>query len=278
MGNDLSRKNRPKFSNPPVVEVVAIAQFSELNEKAFFLNVGKLWDKLGKESFPYLEYKNKAPSLSHESGGVHLELIKGESDFQFPRIWLESEDKGFVMQIQSDRLSLSWRELDRESLSSYSSYERVWASFSNSMRQLSAFAEEHCGSALEVNFLHLAYINVIPFSDFGGAENIHKCIPSVSSENIPSYLGTSEAINFLWDIPIKQNGSRFKIQGVTGADNNTGDRLLRLDLLQRGVVGISLDEEFAAMQSWFDEAHLNIVNTFQDVTSDYMHKEKWGIE
>lgn len=274
----LTEQNRPKFEDPPVIEVVATAQFSPIDEKLFLLSVDKIWESVGKEAFPVMDYKNRRASLSNDNSPMRFEFVDSEDAFHFPRLWFESADRSFVIQMQSDRLSFSWRKLDNKRPSDYSSYEVVWTHFLSSLNAICGFAKNDCKSPLEVNFLELAYINVIPFSDFGGAENIHKCIPSITSENIPPYLGKSEAVNFLWDIPIDAAGAKFKIQGLTGADKNSGDRLLRLDFVQKGAVDLTFDKDSKEIHNWFDEAHLRIVNAFKDMTSEYMHKEIWRIK
>lgn len=121
----LTEQNRPKFEDPPVIEVVATAQFSPIDEKLFLLSVDKIWESVGKEAFPVMDYKNRRASLSNENSPMRFEFVDSEDAFHFPRLWFESADRSFVIQMQSDRLSFSWRKLDNKRPSDYSSYEVV---------------------------------------------------------------------------------------------------------------------------------------------------------
>lgn len=270
--NKLTEKNSPKFDNPPVIEVIALAQFSPIDEKYLLLNVAKIWDVFGRDNFPIIDYKNSylRPSNNNQP------KIKffNEDQFQFPRIWLESSDRRFVMQVQSDRLSISWRRLNDSGKSDYGCYDDIWKKFLKALQIISQLASQN---QLEINFLELCYINLIPFDDFGGADNINNCIPAMKSKVMPGYLGEIETVNFEWETPtIQQTGTKFKIQGLTGTDKNTGDRLLKLSLSQKGAVDIVFGDDTQKINDWFDDAHLKIVYTFKDITSDFMHK-KWSI-
>lgn len=269
---------RPKFKKPPVIEVVATVQFSEIDPKDFFLNIDRIWEKIGKEAFPTLDYKNKRHSLSNEATGLKFEFVGDDGAFQFPRLWIESVDRSFVIQLQSDRLSFSWRKLNDVESSDYSSYEIVWKNFSYILDTLSDFAKAISGKSIEINFMELAYINIIPFSDFGGATKIERCFPSVNPQNFPAYVGIVDGVSFAYEAPIEELGAKFKVQGVTVSDPKSGDRLIRLDLVQRGAADFIFDKHSKEIHTWFDEAHLRIVNTFKDITSEYMHTEIWEIK
>lgn len=274
----LPSKPDPKFDNPPVVEVYATAQFSELEDKDFLLQMNSLWESIGKKEYPELLLKNKQQPLSNVHNAPQLEFIDGDSDFHYPRIWLESADKFYVIQIQADRLSFSWRKISSETEQNYPSYDVVWEKFSSVLNMLSKFSQDTCGKSLEINFLELAYINAIKFDNFGGAENIHTCIPSITSKQIPDYLGSPDTVNFLWETPTTDKNVKFRIQGLTGADRSTGEKLLRLDLTQRGAVDFVFDKDSQKIHTWFEKAHSRIVHTFKDITSNSMHVEKWGIQ
>lgn len=276
----LNIKDSPKFENPPVIEVAITAQFTELDNKSFLTDIDKIWDKLGKENYPEIHFKNRKAKLSDRNKQVHFALVDSEDDFEFPRMWFESADECFVIQMQPDRLSVNWRRLEKKlnkESSDYSSFETVWKHFSNALDIFSNFSKAYCKSSLNINFLELSYINVIPFSDFGGAAKINNCIPALSLENTPSYLGVPQSVNFLWEMPIDNDCSKFFIQGLTHSSKKTGEKLLRLDLTEKGAVDLNFDNDSKGIHNWFADAHLRIVNCFKDITHVEMHK-KWRIK
>lgn len=275
--SSLSEENRPKFNNPPVVEVSATAQFSDLEPSTLMLGISEIWQKIGKTAYPEILIKNKRGRLSHEVKELRFEFMSSEDDFVCPRYWFVSSDKSFVVQIQTDRISVNWRKTEESKDADYSSYEAVWERFAGVMLVMSAFSEEQLGCTLDINFMELSYTNIIPFRDFGGAAEIDKCIPSITSKYIPDYLGKADAVNFLWDTAIDGGISKFRVQGLTALDNKTGENLLRLDYSQRGAVDLAFDKETDKIHNWFNEAHLRIVNAFKDMGSDYMKANVWGI-
>ena len=274
----LSKNNRPKFKTPPVIEVSATAQFSELDNKSFLTDLDKIWEELGKEKYPTIEFKNRRGKLSNSKNDMQFSIKQSDDNFDAPCVWLTSKDLYFVVQIQPNRLSVNWRKVQTDDGSDYSSYEIVWEQFLNALNALSNFTKKYCKSSLEIDFLELAYINVINFNDFGGVENIQQCIPSITYKNIPDYLGQPNTVNFLWETLADKGASKFIIQGLTGADSNTGENLLRLDFIQKGGVDFIFDNDADKIHTWFNDAHLRIVNAFKDITSKYMHTEKWGIK
>lgn len=270
--------SRPKFDNPPVIEVMATVQFSELNKLKFMTYIKEIWNCFSEEEYPIIEYKNSFPSLTNKTENLHFSMSDGDKFDFTPRIWFESKDRQYVIQLQNDRLSLSWRMVDIHAKSTYSKYELIWERFFKLLSSFSDFANNRCSSKLELNFLELKYINLIPFSDFGGVNKIEDCIPSISLSKTPKYLGKPSTVNFSWTSAIDISSSNFKIQGVTIADKNSGDPLLRLDLIQSGKSDIIFDKDSKKIHNWYEDAHLRIINAFKDITSSTLHSDKWKIK
>jgi len=270
-------KTRPKFSNPPVIEVAATIQFSDLGGNALLLSLSEFWKILGEGNYPVVELKQPRMKLSDQAGSVQFALINENDGYAAPRVWFLSEDQTRLVQLQSDRLVFNWRQLDRSN-PSYSSYEIVWKNFQQAMQALTQFSAKYLDKKIEADFVELLYINLIPFSDFGGAANIEACIPSMSFSKMPkAYLAEPNAVNFMWDIPIEEARSTLRIQGLTGPDVVTGEPMLRMDLLQRGAISAVFDKDETKIHNWFDDAHYRIVNTFKSMTGSEMHKQ-WGLQ
>lgn len=263
---------RPKFKNPPVIEVAASIQFADLEGSKILANLEYFWTKLGKDQYPIIEFKQPKSKMSDNQAGFSFAVVNDHDDYPPPRIWFASEDKQRLVQLQPDRLSFNWRKLEPEN-ACYSSYEIVWNNFHASLTALAAFAKDKLGKSIESDLLELLYINMVPFSDFGGMANIERLLPSISYSKFPTtFLDTPNVLNFVWDIPSNDGKSSLKVQGLTASNLVTGEPFLRLDLQQRGAVAAVFDNKAEEIHNWFDEAHLRIVNTFKEITGPEMHK------
>lgn len=272
---------RPKFKKPPVIEVVATVQFAELDNVMLLGNTESLHKAFGekfKRIMPKMPLgKCVIPGVTEETPN-HLSLaFMHEDHFQFPRIWYLSADETHLIQFQSDKLVFNWRKVgpDPETENStYSTFEsKVWTHFDRALKALNGLIVDRTGTALKIEAAELAYINSIPFKDFGGPANLHNCIKGLSLPSL-EWQEPTKIVNFMW-ISNYDKYSTFTVQGLTGSDKMSGDAVLRLDLTTKGAFPNTIAPDSQMLHNWFNDSHLNIVNSFEKITDPTMHT-KWG--
>ena len=265
---------KPKFSQPPVVEVAANVGFHPIDTTKFILSIPLLQKKLGSK-YPKVQIKNEMPEMT----GIHFQQIDNQAPFTSPRFWFESEDTTDLVQISNRKLSFNWRKLKQNDERRYKTYEHVWDGFATSLKALDELvSSEMSGKALSVVSMELAYFNHIKFDDFGGSlAKIEQLIPSHSWLKNAPWFGEPNAFNFTWNIPDADASRNVLIQCFTAVDIGTGDPVLRLEIVVQGYI-ISEDMKIgdARFKKWYEEAHLIIVNTFAAMTAKKVQKEVWG--
>lgn len=266
---------RPKFKNPPVVEVAATLFFQELEPRVLALSVSDLLAALGSD-YKTVEFKHEF----QDRQGISVEQITNESKFEYARYWFESEDKVDLLQISHRRIGFNWRRLKSDDNNRYKTYEHVAKKFNEGLDALDKISSSKNAGIIKPVSMELAYFNHIGFDALKGSlRNISQLFPQFDWFSKASWLKEPNAFNFAWNVPDPEAKRNIVIQCMTAADLSTGEPLLRLEIVVKGNVANEnkvLDREMIA--KWFEEAHLIIVNTFTAITGDVVRKEMWGNE
>lgn len=267
-------KQKVSFKNPPVIEVSATVQFADLPQDWALTNLEKVRAAVGVNDYPKIEFKPPLGKLVPLQIPNELSFkLSSDQEFEFPRIWLMSEDETHLIQIQNDRLSFNWRKLPESSNADYSKFDLVWKKFKDGCVGLDNLIKQEVGQHLQVQAIELAYLNSIPFKAFGGVEKIDTCMKHFISHSDAELIGVPTQINFLWEFNLQ--GTILKAQGLTIKDPNTGDQVLRFDLVTRKFSPSPIKVDSSEFEDWFDIAHDRIIDSFVSLTADTMH-EKWG--
>ena len=114
---DLKKLDKPKFDNPPLVEVVAGIQFERLSNIQT-LDFADIWTHFGKDKFPVYR---EMPPLDNV-GALEISNLP-----PMRRYWFESVKKDALLQLQRDRFIYNWRRppenMDKPNC--YPKYEEV---------------------------------------------------------------------------------------------------------------------------------------------------------
>lgn len=263
-------QSRPKYKTPPLVEVAATLGFETIDPTKLVLSVHDFYSKLGPGY--ELQLKNEVPEIR----GVHIQQVDEHSNLTTPKFWLVHENTTDLIQISNRRLSFNWRKLKSDTDIKYKTYEHVWQQFSAGIKTLNQVLP----TRVNPKNLELAYYSHIRMSDFGGAvKDIHRVFPALNWFPNTPWLAEPNAFNFVWNIPDLDSGKNVTVQVVTAVDSNTGEDILRLEIVvKKNVHEDKLDSEDEIVEKWFQEAHFTIVNTFAAITSEQIQKEKWGRE
>jgi uncharacterized protein (TIGR04255 family) len=263
----------PKFTNPPVVELVIGAQFSPLT-KLTAGHFGWFWKQLAAE-------------WTDPSDGLPLEdqfevfdqprwaqLFKRElklEPFRLPgRFMIGHRDKHRLIQIQATRFHLNWRKKDEV----YPSYSTLIADFEALFARFVEFAETSGIGSVAVNQWELTYIDAF-------AQGEYWQTPTDWPTFLPGLFGNLKAADGLvletraaeWSYEIAPKRGRLHLAANLG---RTADGqqpvLLLLHSTARGPVGKGGAD---TLRAGLDLGHNVALETFLRVTSEDV-KARWG--
>lgn len=264
----------PKFTNPPVVEVVMGVQFDPLDkmQAVHFAEFFSLW----KSDYPTASDRPPiAPAAESFGDDVFgrktLRITIGEPEAQLPRQWFEAEN-GNLIQIQRDRFVVNWRQVGDEDYPSYESIRPLFLDHFKKFRERCAKLEL---GEISPDLLELTYVNHIkPHKDFWSEHGqLSKVFPfwndAPSERKVlknPSHVKWEMA----YDIPDRRIRLRVTCNPVF--NKQTKEHAIRLEMLARGAANEWSD---SGIGECFDIAHHWIVWGFVDITSSLMQDKVW---
>ncbi|MGH7072506.1 MAG: TIGR04255 family protein [Acetobacteraceae bacterium] len=264
----------PKFRRPPLIEVVHGVQFRRL--PMTIAHPGLFFD-LVKERYPRSQTVPPLPPILEDVDSARppptFTVMFAGIDNLLPRAWFISNDDTMLIQLQSDRLLLNWRQRSGEA--QYPHFESVAQEFRRVYSELEEFAGRHELGAIEPNQCEMTYINHIARYEIGA--------------QMPPLGGTlrlwGDSVGPEWDVPLddlsfnaryplrRKDGQpigRLSVTLSTLLMPRSEKRLLQLELTARGAPdpgGWNAVSAFHAM------AHERIVNCFSGITTDSAHEE-----
>ena len=161
MDLDLKLDEFPEYGQPPVTETVVGIEFAAL--PIGFMGLASLHD-LWKVDFPTpIEQEALPPTRPVQQGapGFPFRIGMGPPP---ARLWMLSEDQHFLVQVQSDRLTLNWRRLGAEA-SSYPGFEVLRARFELLFAEFQSHISKSLAIAVEPMVVEWTYVNEIDGAD-----------------------------------------------------------------------------------------------------------------
>jgi uncharacterized protein (TIGR04255 family) len=271
----------PKFSNPPVVEVMLSAQFQQLTEMHVG-HLGLLWDR----------FKNKLPRIAQQPALPHTIERKGVQQVpvmptfsmmapadQVQRLWMISEDDSQLVQVQSDRFVCNWRRYRNVNVPypSYDGYNRP--EFEANFAKFREFVVDQGLGELKVDQCEASYVNHIKpgkgWTDFSQLDRVFKGWSSAYPR-----LAGSAANNIACRIrhEVSDSDGRFvghlfvELDSAYAVPTPPSSELSPLFQLQLIVRGRPLQEGAQGVMEFMDFAHSIIVKSFAEITTPEMHK------
>lgn len=260
MGSDL-----PSFDKPPVVEVVMGVQFQPLAGLQV-PHVGRFWDTVRSEYSECNENPPIVPQIENlDSPGELQGPTLGFSQIPpIPRVFFESADGEWLIQLQKDRFLHNWRSSPENA--DYPRYPTVQERFFSQWSNFGQFvADEELGD-VSVTQLEITYLNHI--APWNNDSNVGEVFPDFRWRESKRLLGRPEACNIKCAFTSSDNSSRLRATIRPGIHPEKGNILL----FELTVRGLPDDDDY---EKWFDNGRRWIVTAFADLTSDEWHKN-WG--
>lgn len=261
-----------KYSNPPVVEVVCGVMFAQGAIQA--AHIGSYWNSI-REDFPKVE--EAAPLSPILEDQATTGLVFEWSTLPPPRrVWLFNADGSHLIQIQSDRFLFNWKHT--LGASGYPSYQVVVAEFEKHLHSFVAFMRDKCGVDLSYRQFEMTYVNhIMKDNGLPSTRELSVLVDHVCRESSERFLPEAENFNLSKSFLLPEGAGRLHIVAQTTGSNASNDRLLRLDLVARGIPADVGEGEIAdkARKQWFDLAHEWITQGFADITCLDVQKNIW---
>jgi uncharacterized protein (TIGR04255 family) len=260
-----------EYRRPPVVEVAASIEFENIRELDA-ARLGLLWTRF-RHDYPRTE---QHPPLQTSSEAFELKRggrlgFSVETSFPAPRLWFLNTDGTRLIQVQSNRLVLNWRELDTGQ--EYVRFSALRELLSDTVKEFVAFLQDEKLGDLLPDQVELTYVNHIsartisghrrPLSDFVTCWN---SAPSIS------LLGNAEETSFRSQYVLAEDGlrsARVFVELDSAYTAKDREPIYVLNLVARGA------PEAQSVKSAFDfldRAHEWIVNGFTLLTTNEAHQ------
>lgn len=275
-----SRYDLVSFANPPVAEVALSAQFAadtvDLEALGLFAHRVR----------PDLPVRQQQPVVARmvetfDTLPLPAEIeIRFDSPMTLPRTWFLSEDGVQLVQLQHDRLTLNWRELDQTV--EYPRYEELRERFAALLATLDDCVREAGGTAA-IDLCEVTYVNPVEHpGDESGHPDLSKLVNRLRARPRGAFLPDAEdtQLHARWRIPAEEIGitgrptGRLYLAALPGLKPPKNTPIYMINLTGRVIP--SSDDSAGALEA-LDVAHRWVVLGFTDVTTPQMHR-LWGMK
>lgn len=143
----------PTFAEPPVIETAMAIEFSPIPgfTVSEVVHLADTW----KDRYPTREDQPPLPPSNMEPAAPALQF----NPFASVRLWCIDEERGFLLQLQQDRLILNWRAGDSNRL--YPGYEALEREYRLRWEQTLSFLASAGLSIPTPRIVEFTYVNVI---------------------------------------------------------------------------------------------------------------------
>lgn len=245
------------YENPPLIEVVCGIRFEPI-EALKLPHLGFFWKDI-RNKFPTCEYANP----------LHPATINQATNLPNPRIWLVSQKREHLIQLESNKFFFNWR---KESLSlEYPHFDQVKERFLGYFEMFKNFLnKENLGIVKPLSY-ELTYINHIQEGDgWNELTGLNPIFLDLQWRNIKDrFLSQPTGFNltYLFSDPKHEGSLSVKVQ--SGLNKKENKKLIVFELSMTG------NEEEKDMEKWFSDAHEFILNSFEDLTDEEIRKSVW---
>jgi uncharacterized protein (TIGR04255 family) len=254
----------PDFARPPVREVALAVGFQPLTHLRA-VQLGELWSSW-RELYPIIDEQPPLPPFTSPTFNRGLSVSFGPPPIN--RQWFLSSDGDRLVQLQSDRLIVNWRETAGQS---YPRYEELRAECASRLRDVAHFSEEGGWGTLNLTDIELTYVNVVVDAEGRPAraeDVLTTLVAAPASDTVGQSTDTRVVQTFR--APDLSNLD-LTVSAGPGADAR-GEPALVMTVVVRGTVAAA--DQFAAL-TLLDAAHVRLVRGFTELTRPTMH-QLWG--
>ena len=264
----------PEYRNPPIVEVAASIQFANIRGLDA-ARLGLLWSRFRNE-YPRAEQHPPLGNASETFASTRRGRVgfSVETSFPVPRLWFLSADGTRLVQVQSNRLVVNWRQL--ETGVPYPRFSRLKAMLAESLDIFTAFLADEALGGVIPDQVELTYVNHIPAGDSGSPRApLARYVSCWRGESEQWDLGPTEESSFRTQYVVQREGTpaaRLFVELDSGYTANGRAPIYVMNLVARGAPNSPTIE---GAFDFFDNAHRWIVNGFTNLTTHEAHT-LWG--
>lgn len=245
------------FANPPLVEVSFSIIFERL--KSFrTAHFGVYWASL-QEEFP--ETTDKVPL------GPNAEF---DDWFPPPRVWLIHRDKNLILQIQPDRLVMTWRKIGPNS--EYPRFEGLKPMFMAHFERFERFVEDQGLGTLNLQGCELNYVNHVAVeAPWKGFTEISRVFSGLNWDS--QKMECREPQFLRWNASWAWGSTTIRADVYCGSDSEEGQpERAAFEIRASSREPIS---DSKAAELWFRVANEAIVRGFTSLTTEWAQNELW---
>lgn len=266
---------KPKFTDPPVTEVVLSVQFEQLSNLTT-AKIGAFWKYIEDEFPNTIDHTPLTPTFEEfgikTSALYKLQLITEPVP---PRTWFTSRSSEELVQLQQNRFIFNWRK--RDSGENYDEYTAVRNRFTSIYDKFERFLSDYHIEDLKPNQCEVTYVNHIgKESDFENIAKLEKLFPFWSGRYTSEVSGMPEDVSLNMRFKIYDDAgkpfARLYVHGEPRRSTESEELLFRLVFTFRGA---PKEKTKADVLSFFDLGHDHIVHNFVALTTEDM-QQKWG--
>ena len=252
------------FDQPPLNEVLVGYTFLPRPD-LLIPHIGRFWTEIS-DQYPGCQHAPVVLDTPEEPAAIDLSL---------PRVWYLNDESGFLVQVQQDRLMLSWRDLGKGAR--YPRFPSVKAEFLRIDGLFRAHVERLTGVAIQPAEFLTNYVNLIRSGEgWSGFRDLARVFPCLQwTQPATTRLSEPRVASWALDFALPESlGSLITTlnQGKVRAD---GTPVLRFELAAKsGPEGPRRMD----MSAWFDGAHDAIVHAFKELTGPEMHSQYWNLK
>lgn len=240
------------FTDPPVVEVALSVQFEPVEGLSSYRS-GALYERW-RADFPHVSQHAEVapmPAFDTEDDAVFLMVGAGPTG---SRLWFETPERTFLLQLQSDRLTVNWRRFADAPYPRYPAVrERLVAAWGD--------LTETVGATPRVGQVEVSYVNMIARS--------------------------ADEVLLGWDNPTcRQSDGQFRAMFEQSVDLADAVRATRQTTLagrygepaqtQLTLVVRAIPTTQAHPMAAIDACRADVVARFKEITAVALHQE-WGV-
>lgn len=251
------------FKAPPLVEVsfgVAFKRLQEFKTGHF----GLYWSRIAGE-FPQTDDKPAVISSSEAQTQEELQSV-----LRLPRVWFVHRGKELLLQLQSNRFYLNWRNEDPSR--AYPRFSALAPQFEHHYAGLERFLEETGHGRLNIVSGELSYMNILRgrgmWSRLTDAGVMFK--PFESAQVVQ---GEPEVLQ--WQALHNMDGMKVLVDAKTGTDKQTEERVVQVEIKAMSLESSALQSSRDLM-TWFGQANEAIAQIFLQVTTERAQHEVWN--
>jgi uncharacterized protein (TIGR04255 family) len=255
------------FERPPLDEVVCGVLFAGV--KWSDIHYGLFYAELGGR---YRQTQRHPPLSLLESSGQGEPQITLFTEPQLPRLWYESTNSPFLLQVQKDAFFVNWRR--QPGNFTYPHFQTreggeqgVWDRFVSEWEAFHTFCENQAIGTPEVLACHLAYINHMVHGETWDVPTDlarwFRLLEGVKGSN------PATALNMTVVYQARKLPMRINVRPAIRISDKK--KLFVIDF----IITAKLPAE-SSLQTWFDVAHQMIRDEFLSQTTQEAHKQ-WGL-